>query len=44
MTVEFMHRLAREIIALAEAVLTEKDPRVCRGLLGCILGKTTDFI
>lgn len=44
MTVEFMHRLAREIINLAEAVLEEKDPRVCRRLLGVVLGKVTDFI
>jgi len=44
MSLEFMHQLAREIIRLAEAVLTEKDPRVCKRLLGCILGKTTDFI
>lgn len=44
MSLEFMHRLAREIIALAEAVLAEKDLRVCRGLLGAVLGKVTDFI
>lgn len=44
MTLEFMHRLAREIIKLAEAVLDSEDPRVCRGLLGAVLGKVTDFI
>ena len=44
MSLEDMHQLAGEIISLAQAVLEEKDPRVCRGLLSAILGKTTDFI
>jgi len=43
-SIEMMHKLAREIIKLAEAVLAETDPRKCRALLSAILSKTTDFI
>lgn len=44
MNLEYMHQLARQIIKLAEAVLEEKDPRVCKGYMKAILGKITDFI
>lgn len=43
-TLEEMHGIAEKIIALAQAAMKETDPRVCRGLLSAILGKTTEFI
>lgn len=43
-TLEEMHEIAEKVIALAQAVLEETEPRVCRGLLSAVLGKVTEFI